>query len=257
LRKVIILLYQIKLLRRLIPSILKIFLKVKRNYKTIIQHNSLLLNLNLKNPIDREIYLKDKYEKDQIYYLEKLILKDSLEVFIDIGSHMGFYSMNLQSKVGEIYSFEPIKENYNQLIENINLNSFENIKAFNFALSNKNDEVEMWVPDNNKTGGYSIYDKNDVELKKYAIKSIYKKKIFQKIGDQILKFENKKIAIKIDVERHEKKVLEGLIKLINSNKILMQIELFEEKKEDIFNFLIKNNYKYIHNIQKDYYFKNY
>ena len=100
-RQIIILLYRIKLLKRLIPSILKLFIKIKRNYKTVIVHKNFQLNLNLKNPIDREIYLKDKYETEQIHYLERLIIKDHLNIFIDIGSHMGFYSMNLQSKVND------------------------------------------------------------------------------------------------------------------------------------------------------------
>ena len=79
----------------------------------------------------------------------------------------------------------------------------------------------------------------------------------KEIGDEILKFKNKNIAIKIDVERHEKKVLEGIVKLINSNKVLIQIEIFEKRKADIFSFLIENNFKNIHNIQKDHFFKNY
>ena len=256
-RQIIILLYQIKLLKRLIPSILKLFIKIRGNYKTVIVHKNFQLHLNLKNPIDREIYLKDKYETEQIHYLERLIIKDNLNIFIDIGSHMGFYSMNLQSKVNEVYSFEPIKENYDQLIDNIYLNNFKKIKAFNIALSNIKEEAEMWVPDINKTGGYSVYDKNDEELKRYNIKSISKRNILKEIGDEILKFENKNIAIKIDVERHEKKVLEGIVKLINSNKVLIQIEIFEKRKADIFSFLIKNNFKNIHNIQKDHFFKNY
>ena len=44
--------------------------------------------------------------------ISSLYLVYNLNIFIDIGSHMGFYSMNLQSKVNEVYSFEPIKENY-------------------------------------------------------------------------------------------------------------------------------------------------
>jgi hypothetical protein len=58
-RKLIINLYKIKILKRIIPSTLKIFLKIINKYKFIINHNNLLLNLNLRNPIDREIYLRD------------------------------------------------------------------------------------------------------------------------------------------------------------------------------------------------------
>ena len=54
--------------------------------------------LNPKNPIDREVYLKDYYEKKQISFLEKEIDKNNIDIFIDIGAHMGFYSINLSKK---------------------------------------------------------------------------------------------------------------------------------------------------------------
>ena len=85
----------------------------------------------------------------------------------------------------------------------------------------------MWVTNKKKTGGYSIFDENDVELKKYDKEKIYETPVFTDKGDNILRIENKKIAIKIDVERHEKLVLEGLKELITKNKIFLQIEIFD------------------------------
>ena len=38
-----------------------------------------------------------------------------------------------------------------------------------------------------------------------------------KIGDEILKLNNQKLAIKIDVERHELSVLKGFVNLLNNN----------------------------------------
>ncbi len=127
----------------------------------------MLLNLNLRNPIDREIYLRDGYENKQIKYLRELIIKENLEIFIDIGSHMGFYTVNLSQLVKNVYSFEPIIENYNQLKENIKINNFKNVYIYKLALSNIKNKIKMWVPSKDKTGGFSIYDKRDEELKKY------------------------------------------------------------------------------------------
>ena len=135
-RKLIINLYKIKILKRLVPSVLKIFLKIMNKYDIIINHNNLLLKLNLKNPIDREIYLRDAYENQQIRYLRELIVKEEVEIFIDIGSHMGFYTVNLSQLVKSVFSFEPIIENFNQLKENMKINNFKNVKIYNLALSN-------------------------------------------------------------------------------------------------------------------------
>ena len=51
-----------------------------------------------------------------------------------------------------------------------------------------------------KTGGFSIYDNNDDEIKKYDSSKIYVQECESDIGDKLLNIKNKKIAIKIDVE---------------------------------------------------------
>jgi hypothetical protein len=78
--------------------------------------------------------------------------------------------------------------------------------------------------------------------------------------DEIIKYTNKKLLIKIDIEGHEINVLKGLKDLINNNKIYMQIKIFHENKENVFNFLEKNDFKFIKNIienrKNDYFFVN-
>ena len=169
---------------------------------------------------------------------------------------MGFYSINLSKKKLDIYAFEPIEENFNQLKKNILINNLHNIKAYNCALSNVKKSATMWVPDKDRTGGFAIYNKNDEALTKYSIKNIIKKVIQSDIGDDLLDIKNSVIAIKIDVERHEEEVLYGINKLLENNKIVIQIEIFEERKKQIFDLLENKKYYLIHSIEKDYYFTN-
>ena len=255
--KILIYLYKIKIFKRIIPSAIKVIIKFNINKFTIIKYNNYLLNLNLNNPIDREIYLKNEYELESIKQLDQNIKEENISIFLDIGAHMGFYSMFIARDPEVIvHAFEPIKENYYQLSENIRINNKKNIKKYNFALSNKKDKVLMWVTNKKKTGGYSIFNKDDIELKKYNNK-IHKTAVFTNKGDDLIKIVNKKIAMKIDVERHEKNVLEGLKDLISKNKIYLQIEIFNHLKEDIHIFLTKYNFKYLNKIGKDFFYKNY
>ena len=60
--------------------------------------------------------------------------------------------------------------------------------------------------------------------------------------------------IKIDVERHEKKVLEGMKNIIMRNNIIMQIEIGNENKQVVFDYLDKLNFKWINTIKHDHYF---
>ena len=256
-RKIIILLYKFKILKRIIPTTLKVLVKFFLIKEIKIIHNDLIFLLNPNNPIDREIYLKDKYESDQITFLEKKIEENDIKIFIDIGAHMGFYSINLSKKKINIYAFEPILENFTQLKKNILVNKIYNIKTYNCALSNIRKLVTMWVPDKNRTGGFAIFNKDDEALKKYEMKNVNTKVIQSDIGDNLLDIKKSIIAIKIDVERHEEEVIHGISNLLRDNKIIIQIEIFDERKKKIFSLLESKDYYLINTIKNDYYFTNF
>ena len=67
-RTIINFLYKFKIFKRIVPTILKIMVKFFYIKEIKVIHNNLIFSLNPKNPIDREIYLKDKYEDDQITF---------------------------------------------------------------------------------------------------------------------------------------------------------------------------------------------
>ena len=150
-RQLIIKLYKIKIFKRIIPSLLKIITNINKRKNISILHNDFMLNLNLNNPIDREIYLKDMYENDCIEQLKKIIKSEKILFFIDVGAHIGFYSLNIaQDEKINVFSFEPAINNFKQLEMNIKINKCKNIKTFNTALSNEIGEETMWVTDEKK-----------------------------------------------------------------------------------------------------------
>ena len=120
-REILFTLYKFKILKRIIPSILKQINKIFIKSYITIQHDNFKLKVNLKNPIDREIFLTKKYEDENISFLKKLIKENNINYFFDVGAHMGFYSLNVASAFPNllIASFEPIESNFNQLKLNV------------------------------------------------------------------------------------------------------------------------------------------
>jgi len=245
-------LYSLKfpLFKRLIPSLVKRFFFLSKNQ--IIKLNFGKIKIDLTQAIDREIYLNGFYEKEQLIFLDKICNKDEITHFLDIGANIGYYSLYFK-KINNIFAFEPNKKNFLRLKENNELNNL-NIKMYNFGLSNTNSDSEIWYTNKDKMGGSAIYEKNDPELNKYNYKDIIKEKILTKKLDDIIDINNSKILIKIDVERHEKKVLEGMNKMIKQNNIIMQIEIGYDQKNEVFSYLNKLNLKWINTIRHDHYF---
>jgi len=73
------------------------------------------------------------------------------------------------------------------------------------------------------------------------------------VFDDNFKIENKKIFIKIDVERHEFQCLNGMLSLLrdSNNKVFIQIEIIDKYKDLVLDFLEKMNFSVVNIIKAD------
>lgn len=79
------------------------------------------------------------------------------DIWLDIGGHIGTFSIDIAEKVDEVYTFEPEKENFSFLIKNIEENKISNIRAINMAVVGNNDKERKFILDNvGNTGGHSF-----------------------------------------------------------------------------------------------------
>ena len=120
----------------------------------------------------------------------------------------------------------------------------EKIIAHNFGLSNENSTLKMQT--NIKFGykqsaGYFV-SKNGDEKAEFIL------------GDKLLKYKNKNIFIKIDTEGHELFVIKGIDKLILSNNIIFQVEIWDNNFKSTNILLEKYGFKYFKKINSDYYY---
>lgn len=107
-----------------------------------------------------EILLKSKYKKEY-YFPEALRPK----VIFDIGGNIGITSIYLATQFpeAEIYSFEPLKENFEILQKNTS--QFNNIKAFNVGLGAQSGSFKVYLSDDIENyGGVSFYSEVEGNL---------------------------------------------------------------------------------------------
>ncbi len=264
-RNLFIFLYKFKVFKRLVPSIIRRFYSKK---KLFIKLETFKIFLNVESSIDREIYLKGHYDKEKIDFAENKVDLKKFDLFLDIGAYIGYYSLYLASKYRnlKVISFEPISESYDQIKKSKEVNNFDKVEIFNFALSNINAEKNFWVTDLKKKSGFALLNESDIKREvnenQYNMDKISYRKIKTKVFDEKFKHENKLVYVKIDVERHEFEVLKGAINFFtkSSNKIFLQIEVVDHMKEKVLTLLKKYNFQLLHDIDKgghDYYLSNY
>ena len=130
------------------------------------------------------------------------------DIVIDIGANVGMVSILLAKKFPflKIYSFEPLKENYDNFIKNIELNNIpkEVITAENKAVTKDGRLITMSINSANK-GGSSTTDVisiNSIMTKENSqVESITLEEIFNKYNINKLKL------LKIDCEGSEYEIL--------------------------------------------------
>ena len=72
------------------------------------------------------------------------------DIVIDVGAHIGLFSLLVSQfcKTGKIFSFEPIRENFDLLVSNLELNHIENVFPFNVAVSKNSGKLNLFLNNN-------------------------------------------------------------------------------------------------------------
>ena len=190
----------------------------------------------------KKIFLSEKYQlkkriirsiskrlEEEMQIVEELCSADKIS--LDVGVFRGVYSYLLSKHSLKVIGFEANPIMFKYLDRNLT-SIIKNLKLYNLALSNDEGDVELKIPLRKKSffkvnfedyyeGGLATIDKeNDLDGKETHTFNIQKARL------DSFQFNNKVGFIKIDVEGHEQKVLEGSIKILENNQpnLLVEIE---------------------------------
>jgi FkbM family methyltransferase len=175
-----------------------------------------------------------EYEKLETELISKLKPK----VFIDVGAHIGYYTM-LVHKLGaeKIIAIEPDPRVFRILNRAIEANKLENIITINRASYNKsNVTVELHL--STKSGFSSIFSSHLTKTRGgiASVKTITLDEVVRTLNlDKI-------DLIKIYVEGAETYVLSGAQKVINQFRPLLLVEVLEANRKNVFEFLMTKKY---------------
>jgi FkbM family methyltransferase len=146
---------------------------------------------------------------------------NKLSTAIDIGGYIGSHALPMSHYAEKVYVFEPHKELYQIIKQNIKQNNIQNIIPISVGLSNVKGKSKF-IERNTGTSrmAYLTRNKTDNEIEIDTIDNIFKKHTNINL-------------IKIDVEGHELEVLHGGKEVILNNRPVILIETFKQNKHKI------------------------
>lgn len=161
------------------------------------------------------------------------------EVFVDIGSHVGKYAIATAKVVGEeglVVAVEPHPETFKALQRNVKLNHLRNLVAFNLGAWNRSCRLKFYV--GGSASEFSVnrtcYDKSvDVQAKRMDELLVHDLKL------------RRVDWIKIDVEKAELEVLQGLEEALRRFKPKLFMEVWSKNTEKVKTLLKRYGYSMI------------
>ncbi len=192
----------------------------------------------------------DPFRNGEYKFLRQY-LKNNMVVF-DVGANIGEYSqyiLSINPQV-KIFCFEPVLNTYLKLKTNLEkeINSGK-LVVNNFGLSDTESDAEIFIYEE-LSGNNSIYFN---EIYGVSTESLHKEKIVLKTLNHYADSENinRIDYLKIDVEGHEFKVIQGSSSLITQKLIgCIQFEYNTNWKvsgatlKDVFDYLVQFGYKF-------------
>ncbi len=180
------------------------------------------------------------------YKSAEMLITDAKESILDVGAHVGMFSMYCRvfNQNVPIFALEPEDNNYKILVENIKNNELKKIKTFQVALGEYSQKIELVIsPDsiNHKLSSLSIHQtKEEYNNEKHQSVQTHT------LRDFIDKEKIKKISLlKMDIEGGEYEVFSACTtyEFRQINAIVMEYHNFADRHyQEIENQLRENGF---------------
>lgn len=174
-------------------------------YLNLVKNEHIVLETRNGVRIKLRVNSTDLMAFTHVWLLEEYVrsgfeIRDT-DIVIDVGAHIGLFALFSSQfcKNGEIYCFEPVKENFELLESNLDLNNIKNVVATNAAISTDSGIVTIYL--NEDESGHSMYGKGSkqIHVKSLSLQDVFNSNKLEKCD-----------LLKIDCEGEEYKIIDSL-----------------------------------------------
>ncbi len=199
-------------------------LKPPERYAVVRLDQGFRMNLDLQDPEQLKVYFYGHYHERYEADLVRRLLNDD-DVFWDVGANVGYFTLVAATALanrGQIAAFEPGKNAYQRLTENVSLNPYRNIQTFDVAVSDREGEAVLHVAGDIADSSASLYPAGQTQVRHEVCRTVSLDHFRRVQGG------HPPDLIKLDVEGAELAVLQGARGLISATPPLLLVEM-EEK----------------------------
>ena len=142
-------------------------------------------------------------------------------LFVDVGANVGLFTMVASQRVGEsgkVLCFEPNRDTFDSLVENLRLNKCENVLPFNLAIGDTDGSVAFDAGPPNHSGKARVSEQGAE-----VVQMISRKTLNKVLLSELAK---RRTIIKIDVEGYELTVIQAFSDILreeNARIVIVEV----------------------------------
>ena len=250
---------RVPVVRGIVRLVITAYSRVFKGRYSIERRMNLLLLLDRENAIDWQLTLSGEWERPHLTKLldlakQRLPYSKRGAIFLDIGAHWGLYALKARQSgmFEQVIAFEPDPQNYAQLQANLFLNAAETgIRAMQLAATDRDRTFSLFQRNPHNRGATRVVDAASGGAGTVSGVRV----------DSLIDVSDTLLVIKIDVESHELETIAGMMKLLEKNSFVMQIEIWDTPKEEserrlkyFSELFATHGAKLVHSIDHDYFF---
>ena len=250
---------RVPVVRGIVRLVITAYSRVFKGRYSIERRMDLLLLLDRENAIDWQLTLSGEWERPHLTKLlelakQRLPYSKQGAIFLDIGAHWGLYALKARQSgmFEQVIAFEPDPQNYAQLQANLFLNAAETgIRAMQLAATDRDRTFSLFQRNPHNRGATRVVDAASGGAGVVRGTRV----------DGLVDVLDTLLVIKIDVESHELETIAGMMKLLEKNSFVMQIEIWDTPKEEserrlkyFSELFAAYGAKLVHSIDHDYFF---
>jgi FkbM family methyltransferase len=164
-------------------------------------------------------------ERPELARYMKRCAELQFDVFLDVGANIGLYSCVLLKNgcVPRAILFEPDRRNIVHLKTNLLINGLLDLAELHEVALGDAEGRHRLLPGAIDGGFSKLIDGQESANSGYEVKVVRL--------DDVLSLSGRRIAIKIDVENYECKVLSGMERTLRHNECMIQVETFDTRDQ--------------------------
>ncbi len=200
------------------------------------------------NELSRVLFLTGNFEPNELTWLTHTLTAGM--VVIDVGAHMGMYTLVAAKLVGEsgvIVAIEPSTREFQRLATHVELNDLRNVRCLQEAASDCVGEATLNIASEWNSGHNTFGDFFHESVEKSREERVRTRPIDAIVAAQQL---DRVDVIKIDAEGHELRVLAGAVGTLRRFRPRILIEVFGKtlrgqgvSVQDVLSFLEEQGYE--------------